>query len=99
MSTRPPPSPFRRAVEQRSSTLLVVLSGQPRWLLPLVSALLLAGVVFLPSAPAVLCLAVVLALVGWLSYLSWPVVDTRGRLIRVGLLVLLLVLGLQSTAS
>lgn len=99
MSPRPPPGPRRRVVEQRSSGLLVVLTRQPRWLLPLLSALLLGGVVFLPALPARACLVVLLGLVGWLSYLSWPVVDARGKAIRVALLALLLVLGLQSTLT
>ena len=88
--------PLRTAVERRSATLLVVLSGQPRWLLPVVTAALLGGVVLLPRAPAAVCLAVLHALVGWLSYLSWPAVDPRGRAVRVVGLGLLVVLGVQS---
>ncbi len=86
----------RAAVERRSSTLLVLLSTQPRWLLPVVSALVLAGALFLPAAPALVCLVLLLALVGWLSYLSWPAVDARGRVLRVATLLLLVVLGVQS---
>ena len=96
---RPPASPLRTAVERRSRVLLVALSQQPKWLLPVASALLLAGVVLLPTVPALVCLVVLLAVVGWLGYLSWPVADGRGRAIRVASLVLLLVLGAQSVLS
>ena len=98
-SPRPPAGPLRTAVERRSRVLLVALAGQPKWLLPVVSALLLAGVVLLPAAAALACLVVLLALVGWLGYLSWPVADGRGRAIRVASLLLLLVLGAQSVLS
>ena len=89
-------SSLRAGVERRSAPLLVLLSRQPRWLLPLASALLLAGVLFLPAAGAVVCLVALLAVVGWLSYLSWPVADSRGRVVRVATLALLVVLGVQS---
>ncbi len=95
-SPRPPAGPLRTAVERRSRVLLVALSRQPTWLLPVASGLLLVGVVLLPPASALLCLVLLVALVGWLAYLSWPVVDGRGRAVRVASLVLLLVLGAQS---
>ncbi len=96
MSARPAPSPLRSAVETRSAPALRALSRRPRWTLPLVSALLLAAVVFAPAPVAAGCLAALLALLGWLSYLSWPVVDGRGKLLRLASLALLAVLGAQS---
>ena len=95
-SPRPHAGSLRTAVERRSHVLLVALSGQPKWLLPVASGLLLVGVVVLPPGLALVCLALLLVLVGWLAYLSWPVADGRGRAIRVASLVLLLVLGAQS---
>ncbi len=89
-------SSVRTAVERRSAPLLVVLSRQPRALLPIVSAGLLAGVVFLPPAVAAGCLVLLLAQVGWLSYLSWPAVDGRGRAVRIASLALLLALGVSA---
>ena len=44
-------------------------------------ALLLVGLLA-PLPIAIPCLVVVLAFVGWLAALSWPVIDTKGRLIR-----------------
>lgn len=69
--------------------MLIALRGAPRWLLPLVPvALLLAGLA-VPSAWGALALAVLLALLGWLAYLSWPSLGDGGRLLR-GLALLVL---------
>lgn len=86
--------PLRAAVERRSAVLLAWLSLRPRLLLPalVVGLLLLSG--FLPPLLSALSLLPVLALVGWLSYLSWPTLDGRARVLRllvlVGLVVVLL---------
>jgi hypothetical protein len=89
----------RTEVERRSAVLLVALSRQPTWLLGLVAAGLLAGVVFGPAPLALGCMAVLVAVLAWLSYLSWPVTDARARGLRLLALGLLIVLGLQSVAS
>ena len=96
MSPRPPAGPLRAAVERRSAVLLVVLSRQPRWLLPLVTVLLLLGVVLLAAPLAAVCLVALLGLLGWLSYLSWPAADGRGRAVRLTSLAVLLLVGVQS---
>lgn len=97
-ASRPPATGARREVERRSAVLLVWLSQRPRWLVPLATAALLAGVVFLPSGPALGCLVVVVALVGWLSYLSWPAVAGPQRLVRVATLLLLLAVGVLAVS-
>ncbi len=88
-----PASPSLRAkVEQRSAPVLAWLSLRPRLLLPgLVLVLLLASGA-LPAAVGAVCLLLVLVVVGWLSYLSWPVLPARARSLRV--LVLLMMAGL-----
>ena len=93
-----PATGARAAVERRSAVLLVLLSQAPRFVLPLASVVLLTGGVLLPRLPALVCFAVLLALVGWLSYLSWPVTEGRGRVLRVVALAMLAVLAVQSTA-
>jgi len=52
-------------------------------------ALLVAGL-FAPPGIGVPLLALLVTFVGWLSYLSWPVVAGRQRLVRLALLGLLL---------
>lgn len=44
-----------------------------------------------PLPVALLAFAVLAAFVGWLAYLSWPALDTGGRLVRV--LMLAVVIG------
>lgn len=92
-------SALRRAVERRSSPLLVVLSRQPRVLLALAAVALFAGLLLLPAVPAAACFAVLLGFVGWLCYLSWPALDGRARLVRVLVLLGLAVLGVQHVAG
>ena len=84
--------PFRRRVEERSSAALARLSRVPVWL-PLVAvlALTVAGLAIRGPAGAMLLL-VLGALVGWLCYVSWPVLDPNARLVR--LLVVAIVVGL-----
>ncbi|MCW2776859.1 MAG: hypothetical protein JWN17_584 [Frankiales bacterium] len=85
--------PLRPLVESRSAVLLAWFSLRPKALLPvLVLALLLASSL-LPPALGLLCLLPVLLLVAWLSYLSWPVLDPRARVLRCVVLVALTVLG------
>ena len=96
---RPAPGALRTAVERRSAGLLVALSTRPRWLLPLACTALLGGLLFLPAVPAVACLVPLLAVVGWLAYLSWPTTDTGGRIVRVLALALLLALGVRAVTG
>jgi len=90
--SRPPATGLRREVERRSATLLVFLSHQPKLLVPLVSLLLLIGGLALPNVLGAVCLALLALLVGWLTYLSWPVVVGPARAVRMATLGLLLVL-------
>lgn len=82
--------PLRAAVEKRSAPLLVLLSQQHRAVVPLVSVLLLIGGLTLPAAYGVLCLALLAAFVGWLTFLSWPAVVGQARAVRVATLLLIL---------
>jgi hypothetical protein len=89
----------RGEVERRSRPLLLWLSSRPKLLLPVLSLTLLVGGLAAPLPVAVPLLLVLLAVVGWLTYLSWPVVQGGGRIVRlatVGLVGLALVLRLVS---
>ena len=79
---------MRAAVERRSATPLAWLASRPRWLPLLVVLALLLGTAVLPPAAAVLCLVALLALAGWLSYLSWPVLTPGGRGARLAVLAM-----------
>ena len=80
----PPTAPgLRGEVERRSAPVLVWLSTRPKLLLPLVSLALLVGGLAAPLPVAVPLLLVLLAIVGWLTYLSWPVVHGTARYVRL----------------
>ena len=88
----PDATPRRQYVEQRSAPLLLRLRQAPRWLVALAPVgLLLAGLAAPPVVGAVAMLVLV-ALLGWLGYLSWPSLSIPGRLLRSITLVLLLAL-------
>jgi hypothetical protein len=72
-------------VERRSAAQLVFLRQLPAWVVPFVlAALLVAGLAVRGWAgAAALCL--VAAFIGWLGYLSWPVLTTPGRVVRVAM--------------
>jgi hypothetical protein len=84
-------SPTRREVSRLSAPLLAWLSLRPKLLLPLVSVGLLIGGLALPPPVGVPLLVLLLLVVAWLSYLSWPVVVGPARVVRLALLGLLLV--------
>jgi hypothetical protein len=84
---------LRGDVERRSGPVLVWLSTRPRVLLPLASLLLLIGGLAAPLPVALPMLLVLLALVAWLTYLSWPAVHGTARLLRVATLGLVALAG------
>ncbi len=71
------------------------LSARPKLLLPATTLVLLIAGLAAPTAVGVPVLLLLAALVGWLSYLSWPAVDTAPRVLRLAVvgLVLAAVLG------
>jgi hypothetical protein len=81
----------RPAIEKRSAPVLVLLTQQHKLVVPLVSLLLLIGGLALPPLPGVVCLLVLAAFIGWLTYLSWPAIVPPARAVRVGTLALVLV--------
>ena len=85
------PAPgLRGKVERASAPALVWLSSRPRFFLPVLSAVLLIAGFASPVAVGVLLLLLLAALVGWLSYLSWPVVTGVQRALRLGTVGLVL---------
>lgn len=87
--------PLRQSVERRSAPVLLWLSSRPTFLLPLlVAVLLIGGLAAPPSYGLPLLLALGLLLV-WLSYLSWPALDGRARVLRAAMLALIAVALLQ----
>ena len=85
------PAPgMRGEVERFSAPVLLWLSSRPRLFVPVLSAVLLIGGLAAPAGFGVPLLLLLVALVGWLSYLSWPVVTGVQRLLRLGTIGLVL---------
>jgi len=80
---------LRGAVERRSAPVLTWLSSRPKLLLPLACLVLLVGGAAAPLPVAVPMLVLLLLVVGWLTYLSWPVLSRGGRTIRVATVALI----------
>ena len=64
----------------------------PRLLVPLGTLVFIAIGAFAPLPYALVAFAVVFGFIGWIAYLSWPVVVLSGRLMRIAMLVLIFVL-------
>jgi hypothetical protein len=94
----PQPAPgLRGKVERASAPVLLWLSARPKFLIPVLTAALLLGGLTAPLAVGVPLLLLLLVVVGWLSYLSWPAVQGAQKVVRlttVGLVLAALVLRL-----
>lgn len=83
-------TPLRRAVERRSIPILIYLRHLPSWLVFVATlGLVLAGL-FGPAAIGAAILALMTALIGWVTYLAWPKLTPGGRLGRIGAAALVL---------
>ena len=87
------PADGRRA-QRRSRDALVGVAMRPRWLLPVLAAVLFVTGLATRGPASALALAGVAALLAWLASHSWPVIDPQGRLLRVAAVVVLLAVAL-----
>ena len=89
---QPGASESRQAVERFSARPLVFLTQLPRWVLLLIVLGLLISGFAVPGWIGAIALLVVGILLGWLAYLSWPSLNTSGRLGRIVALVCMVVI-------
>lgn len=75
----PSASPARRATERRSARVLLYLYQLPRWVPPVVLAVLLVVGLAAKGPAAAVALAAVAVALGWLAVLSWPRLTAAGR--------------------
>ncbi len=85
-----PSSPGRRRLEVASAGPLALLHRLPSWLVPALLALLLVLGLAVPYAWSAVFLLPVAAFLSWLLALAWPVLNGRGRLMRVIVIALVL---------
>ena len=78
----PQASPTRRSVEQASARPLALLHQLPAWLPPLVAVALLITGLAVRGVLGAVALCLMAALLGWLAFVSWPTLGSRGRLGR-----------------
>ena len=88
----PQPAPgVRGKVERATAPVLVWMSSLPRFVLPVASVVLLITGLAAPAVVGVPAMLLVIAIIGWLTYVSWPAVQGVQRLLRLGVVGLLLV--------
>jgi hypothetical protein len=87
-------SPLRARLEVASRPLLVRLTALPRQAVPLASVVLFAVAVLAPAPVAVVALLLIGLFLVWLTFLAWPAVGVGGRLMRLAMVGLVVVLGL-----
>lgn len=83
----PGASAFRHSIERRSATALLFMRSLPKLLPPLVVVGLLAGGVLLPGIVGAVCFLAVMALFGWLLFLSWPALAPQARVVRLAVML------------
>lgn len=90
-------SPARRSVERRSAAPLLLLRQMPPWLVPVGFAILVFGGLTVRGAAGAGLLVAAALFLGWLGLVSWPRLSPAGRLGRVAVVVLVLVVaGIQA---
>ena len=87
---RQPAPGVRGKVERMTAPVLVYLSSLPRAVLPIASVVLLITGLAAPAVIGVPAMLLVIALIGWLTYVSWPAVQGVQRLLRLAVVGLLL---------
>jgi hypothetical protein len=87
------PSPLRARLEQVSRPALVRLTALPRQAVPLATVVLFAVAVLAPAPVALVALVLIGVFLVWLTFLAWPAIGTGGRLMRLVLIGLVVVLG------
>jgi len=73
--------------------MLVRLTALPKQAVPLASVVLFAVAVLAPAPLAIAALVVIALFLVWLTFLAWPALNVGGKLIRLVLIGLVVVLG------
>lgn len=93
----PNASAARRAAERRSARPLMYLYQLPRWVPPVVLAMLLVVGLAAKGTVGAVALCAVAVVLGWLAAVSWPRLTAGGRAGRLlAIAVLLAIAGFQA---
>ena len=92
MTVRQQSPQIRQSIERWSLRPAAYLRALPRWLPPVVIAVLFVGGLAVRGWGGAVMLLVVTAFLAWLAVLSWPGLQPQTRLLRVVALAALLAL-------
>jgi hypothetical protein len=87
------PSPLRARLEVVSRPALVRLTALPKQAVPLVTVALFAVAVLAPAPVALVALVLIGLFLVWLTFLAWPALSAGGKLMRLVMVGLVVVLG------
>jgi hypothetical protein len=94
-----PVSPLRARITKISYPVVAKLHTMPKLTLPGITLVLALVGVFAPLSVGIPALILLALLLGWLGFLSWPVVTTGQRFIRVFTVLVLLLFAVSRIAS
>jgi len=83
-------SVLRKRVTDLSAPALLRIHGLPKFLVPGLIAVLMVLGLFLQAPYSGIALTVVSVFIGWLMYLSWPLLDSKSRTIRLLVFLILI---------
>jgi hypothetical protein len=82
------PNPLRRRIDQASLPLMTRLSHLPRLVPFLILLGLLVVGLLIGSVAGFVLMSLAAAFVGWVLYLSWPLLSSSERLMRLAVLLI-----------
>ncbi|WP_350277462.1 DUF6703 family protein [Kribbella sp. HUAS MG21] len=97
MST--PSSPLRQRITKISYPYVAKLHAAPKLTLPGITLLLALVGVFAPVPVGVPALVLLALLLGWLAFLSWPVVTRGPKFLRIFSILVILLFAVSRIAN
>ncbi|MEU4293859.1 DUF6703 family protein [Kribbella sp. NPDC026596] len=94
-----PVSPLRQRITKFSYPYVARLHGMPKLTLPGITLVLALAGVFAPLPVAIPALILLALLLAWLGFLSWPVVTTGPRLLRIFSILVILLFAVSRIAN
>jgi hypothetical protein len=94
-----PVSPMRERITKASYPYIARIHAMPKLTLPLVTVVLVAIGAFAPSAVAVPALLLLALMLAWLGFLSWPIVGSGARALRVFSVIVILLFAISRTTT
>ncbi|TDD18965.1 hypothetical protein E1218_25050 [Kribbella turkmenica] len=94
-----PVSPLRQRITKISYPYVAKLHGMPKLTLPGVTLVLAVAGVFAPVPVAIPALILLALLLSWLGFLSWPVVTTGQRFLRIFSILIIVLFAVSRIAG